>query len=62
MSTLTDLFNAIPGQWEKVIATVALIAIGMLFSHLWARSSRPPPRKTSISAIPAASTGRCSPA
>jgi small-conductance mechanosensitive channel len=37
MSTLTDLFNAIPGQWEKVIATVALIAIGMLFSHLWAR-------------------------
>ena len=37
MATLTDLFNAIPGQWEKVIATVALIAIGMLFSHLWAR-------------------------
>lgn len=37
MSTLTDLFNALPGQWEKVIATVALIAAGMLFSHLWAR-------------------------
>ena len=37
MSMLNDLFVAIPGQWEKVIATFFLIAIGMAFSHLWAR-------------------------
>ena len=37
MSTLIDWFVAIPGQWEKVIATVFLIAVGMAFSHLWAR-------------------------
>jgi small-conductance mechanosensitive channel len=37
MSTLNDLFVAIPGQWEKVIATFLLIAFGMALSHLWAR-------------------------
>ena len=31
MSTLIDWFVAIPGQWEKVIATVFLIAVGMAF-------------------------------
>lgn len=37
MSTLKDWFVAIPGQWEKVIATLLLIAIGMALSHLWAQ-------------------------
>jgi small-conductance mechanosensitive channel len=37
MSTLNDLFVAIHGQWEKVIATFLLIAFGMALSHLWAR-------------------------
>ena len=37
MSTLKDWFVAIPGQWEKVIATFLLIAFGMALSHLWAR-------------------------
>lgn len=37
MSTLSDLFVAIPGQWEKVIATLFLIATGAALSHLWAR-------------------------
>lgn len=37
MSMLNDLFNAIPGQWEKVIASLLLIAIGATLSHLWAR-------------------------
>lgn len=37
ISMLNQLFAAIPGQWEKVIATVLLIAIGMMLSHLWSR-------------------------
>jgi len=37
MSTLNELFVAIPGQWERVIATFLLIAFGMALSHLWAR-------------------------
>ena len=37
MFTLNDLFVAIHGQWEKVIATFLLIAFGMALSHLWAR-------------------------
>lgn len=32
-----ELFVAIPGQWEKVIATFFLIAVGAALSHLWAR-------------------------
>ncbi|MHB1429574.1 MAG: mechanosensitive ion channel family protein [Rhodocyclaceae bacterium] len=36
-SFLDQLFAAIPGQWEKVIATVLLIFIGAALSHLWAR-------------------------
>ena len=34
---LHELFIAIPGQWEKVIATFFLIALGAALSHLWAR-------------------------
>lgn len=34
---LDRLFAAIPGQWEKVIATAILIALGLAMSHLWAR-------------------------
>lgn len=37
MSMLNQIFVAIPGQWEKVIASIFLIAIGMAVSHLWAR-------------------------
>jgi len=37
MSMLHELFIAIPGQWEKVIATFFLIALGAALSHLWAR-------------------------
>ncbi|MEW5966117.1 MAG: mechanosensitive ion channel family protein [Pseudomonadota bacterium] len=36
-SMLDQIFTAIPGQWEKVIATVLLILIGAALSHLWAR-------------------------
>lgn len=35
--TLEKLFAAIPGQWEKVIATAILIGLGLALSHLWAR-------------------------
>lgn len=31
------LLTAIPGQWEKVIATLLLLGLGLLASHLWAR-------------------------
>lgn len=37
MPMLHELFVAIPGQWEKVIATFFLIAVGAALSHLWAR-------------------------
>lgn len=35
--TLDKLFAAIPGQWEKVIATALLIAVGLALTHLWSR-------------------------
>lgn len=35
--SLDSLFTAIPGQWEKVIATLLLVVLGLLASHLWAR-------------------------
>lgn len=31
------LADIIPGQWEKVMATAILVAMGLLASHLWAR-------------------------
>jgi small-conductance mechanosensitive channel len=31
------LAAAIPGQWERVFATVILVGVGLLASHLWAR-------------------------
>lgn len=34
---LERLFAAIPGQWEKVIASLILIGLALLASHLWAR-------------------------
>lgn len=37
MPMLHELFVAIPAQWEKVIATFFLIAVGAALSHLWAR-------------------------
>lgn len=37
MPMLHELFVAIPGQWERVIATFFLIAVGAALSHLWAR-------------------------
>ena len=37
MSLFERLAAAIPGHWEKVIATALLIALGLLASHLWAR-------------------------
>lgn len=36
-SLLDQLFNAIPGQWEKVIATALLIGVAMLSNHVWSR-------------------------
>ena len=35
--SLDSLLTAIPGQWEKVIATLLLVVLGLLASHLWAR-------------------------
>lgn len=35
--SLESLFTAIPGQWEKVIATLLLVSFALLASHLWAR-------------------------
>jgi small-conductance mechanosensitive channel len=37
MSLLERLAVAIPGHWEKVLATALLIGLGLLASHLWAR-------------------------
>lgn len=37
MSVLERLAAAIPGHWEKVLATALLIGLGLLASHLWAR-------------------------
>lgn len=34
---LEQIFAAIPGQWEKVIATVLLVALGLALSQLWTR-------------------------
>lgn len=37
-SLLFDQLGAlIPGHWEKVIATLLLIGLGLMLSHLWAR-------------------------
>ncbi len=36
-SWFDTLMTAIPAQWEKVIATVFLIGLAFLLSHLWAR-------------------------
>lgn len=32
-----SLRTAIPGQWEKVIATALLIGLGLLLNHVWAK-------------------------
>jgi small-conductance mechanosensitive channel len=37
MSLLERLAAAIPGHWEKVLATALLVGMGLLASHLWAR-------------------------
>lgn len=38
MDRLIDrLLVAIPGSWEKVIATVLLVGVALLLSHLWSR-------------------------
>lgn len=37
MSLLERLAAAIPGHWEKVLATALLVGLGLLASHLWAR-------------------------
>ncbi len=38
MDTLTDrLLAAIPGNWEKVIATLLLVLLALLLSYLWSR-------------------------
>ena len=37
MTFIERLAVAIPGHWEKVIATALLIGMGLLASHLWAR-------------------------
>lgn len=34
---LDTLMTAVPGQWEKAIATVFLIGLAVLLSHLWSR-------------------------
>ena len=35
--SLDSLLTAIPGQWEKGIATLLLVVLGLLATHLWAR-------------------------
>ena len=35
--SLEQVFNAIPGQWEKVIVSLLLVCLALLASHLWAR-------------------------
>jgi small-conductance mechanosensitive channel len=37
VSWLDNLMTAVPGQWEKAIATVFLIGLAFLLSHLWSR-------------------------
>jgi small-conductance mechanosensitive channel len=37
MPLFERLAAAIPGHWEKVLATALLIGMGLLASHLWAR-------------------------
>lgn len=37
MNLLERLATAIPGHWEKAIATALLIGMALLASHLWAR-------------------------
>ncbi len=37
MPLIESLAAAIPGHWEKVIASALLIGMGLLASHLWAR-------------------------
>ena len=37
MSLLERLAAAIPGHWEKVLATALLIGLGLLAFRLWAR-------------------------
>jgi small-conductance mechanosensitive channel len=37
MPWIERLAAAIPGHWEKVMATALLIGMGLLASHLWAR-------------------------
>lgn len=37
MNLFERLSAAIPGHWEKVFATVLLIGLGLLASHLWSR-------------------------
>lgn len=34
---LDTLVTAVPGQWEKVIATVLLVGLAFLFTYLWSR-------------------------
>lgn len=34
---IDHLLAAIPGHWDKVIATAILIAVGLALSHLWSR-------------------------
>lgn len=37
IDSLERLFIAIPGQWERVIATVLMVLVGATLTHLWAR-------------------------
>ncbi|MHB0916183.1 MAG: mechanosensitive ion channel domain-containing protein [Thiobacillus sp.] len=37
ISTLDQLFAAIPGHWDQVIATIILLAAGIAVSQIWAR-------------------------
>jgi len=37
IDSLERIFIAIPGQWERVIATVLLVLVGLALTHLWVR-------------------------
>lgn len=37
IDNLERLFIAIPSQWERAIATVLLVLVGLALTHLWAR-------------------------
>ncbi|WP_287366719.1 mechanosensitive ion channel family protein [Thauera sp.] len=37
IDSLERLFIAIPGQWERAIATVLMVLVGATLTHLWAR-------------------------